>query len=260
LPRQQTLRGALEWSYDLLTNPERTLFQRVAIFSGGFTLDAAEAVCSGGEIRREQVLDFLTRLIDKSLINKTMTGTGRYEVLETLRQYACEKLEESGELLQIRNNHRDYFADLAGRAEPNTFGSEQAEWFQLLEREHSNFRAVLSSHRTEPEDVEAALRIIVALRQFWYVRGYYTEGARYAAEVLRSECRVASDLRVRALECAGDLAMVHGDYEAAESFLREFFEKSRAAADDLNLGRACLSLGHLAIRQGAYNEAQSRYT
>jgi len=140
MPRHQTLRATIEWSYDLLSYQERLLFQRLSVFMGGWTLDAAETVCADGT-----VLDLLARLVDKSLVvvDREHGDKARYNYLETIRQYAHEKLDEDGEAQQIRDQHMQYFLGLARNAEPQLYGAQQIEWLQILEDEDKNMRAAL---------------------------------------------------------------------------------------------------------------------
>ena len=142
--RQRTLRGALDWSYELLEEEERELFGRLSVFAGGFTLEAAEAVCAGEGVESEHVLDLLSRLVEKSLVVVTERGgEGRYRLLEKVRQYASEKLEEAGGAERTRERHARYYLALAEEAEPELLGARQEAWLGRLEAEHDNLRAVL---------------------------------------------------------------------------------------------------------------------
>jgi predicted ATPase len=155
-PRQQTLRATLEWSHDLLSGAERALFRRLSVFAGGWTLEAAEAVSSGGGIEEDDVLDLLGGLVDKSLVvaGAASGGAVRYRMLEPIRQYAREKLEASGEADEVRGRHTAFFLALAEEAEPELAGPEQRLWVERLEGEHDNLREavswVLDRGETEP--------------------------------------------------------------------------------------------------------------
>jgi predicted ATPase/class 3 adenylate cyclase len=200
LPRHQTLRAAIDWSHELLLEPERVLLRRLSVFVGGFPLDAAEAVCAGVDARRQtpdasetgalsslapgvwrlaphEVLELLGLLVDKSLVLVEEAPEPRYRLLETIRQYALEHLRRSGEEAATRQRHRDWFLSLAEQAEPRLTGPEQAEWLERLEREHENLRAALD-WSAEAGDGAAGLRLARALWQFWWVRGYLAEGRR----------------------------------------------------------------------------------
>src|SRR5262249_31999218 len=159
------------WSYDLLSDEERALLLRLSAFAGGWTLEAAEAVCIGKGVEEREVLDLLTRLVQKSLvIYEEREGGGRYRLLETVRQDARERLLESGEAEAVRERHRDWFLALAQRAEPELWRGSQTEWLERLERENDNLRAALAWSGA-PGQVEAGLRLGGALRRFWEVRG-----------------------------------------------------------------------------------------
>ena len=164
VPRQQTLKGTLDWSYDLLFEPERALFRRLSTFAGGWTLEASEAVGSGGSVAEDEVVDLLSGLVEKSLVVAEGDGQGgvRYRLLEPIRQYALEKLEESGEVEAAKRAHAEYFLDLAEEAEPELFGPRDVEGLDRLESEHDNIRAALS-WALEREEAELGLRLGGAL-------------------------------------------------------------------------------------------------
>jgi predicted ATPase len=186
LPRQQTLRAAIDWSFSLLSEPERVLLRRLSVFAGGWTLEAAEAVCvDDGTLPREDVLDLLVRLVDESLVlAEAQGGEARYRMLETVRQYAEERLLEAGEATVRRSRDRDWFLELVERAEPELERSAQAGWYERLETEHDNLRAALvwsqpapeGSTAADPSDLEAALRMAGSLEWFWLLRGHLREG------------------------------------------------------------------------------------
>src|SRR5262249_32286898 len=189
-PHQQTLRALIDWSYDLLPLPEQALLRRLSVFSGGWTLEAAETVCS--EKQNEPVLNRLTQLVDKSLVvfeepgaRRSAAGGGqaRYRLLETVRQYARDRLLEAEEAERLRRRHRDWFLELAEQADRGLKGSDQAEWLERLGAEHDNLRAALEWSR-EQRDVGAGLRLLGALGLCWYWRGYWAEGLERLGELL----------------------------------------------------------------------------
>jgi predicted ATPase len=183
--RQKTLREAIGWSYDLLGAEERLLFGRLSVFAGGCTLEAAEAVCDLGEDLTEEVLDLLASLMDKSLLNRAETedGEGRFWMLETVREYALERLEANGEQKEARHGHAVYCLALAKDARPELTGPRQTEWFGRLESEHDNLRAALS-WSLERGNAETALQMNAQLWWFWYKRGHLSEGRRWLEEAL----------------------------------------------------------------------------
>jgi predicted ATPase len=206
LPRLQTLRALIDWSYNLLSASERILLRRLSVFVGGWTLEAAEAVCAspGAEpqIRPEEILDLLTSLINKSLVVvlREQDQAARYRLLETLRQYMLEKLSESGEAKSIRDQHLVYFLTLAERAEPELHGAYQKAWFDRLEVEHDNIRAALSwSQKSGEGRAQAGVRMAGSLYWFWKSRGYIKEGCEWLERTLTLSTSLSPvDLATRA--------------------------------------------------------------
>jgi predicted ATPase len=183
--RQRNLRGTLDWSHELLSEPERKVFRRLSVFAGGWTLEAAEAVASGEDIEETEVVDLLSGLVEKSLVvaEPTEQGGVRYRLLEPVRQYALEKLEQSGEAEDIKRSHVGYFLGLAEGAEPWLSGPRGAEWFERLEVELDNIRAALSWARAHRE-AELSLRLAGALGGFWFWGGHYGEARGWLEEAL----------------------------------------------------------------------------
>lgn len=185
VPRHQTLRSLVDWSHDLLSEPARTLLRRLAIFAGGWTLEAAESICAGDGIDEAAILDLLSQLLDKSLALAEQHETEkRYRLLETVRQYAAEKLQESGEERALRHRHLVWFRELAERLRPGSFGPEQAAVHSRLETELNNLRAALQWSKTERTEVEEGLRLSGALTQFWYFLGHTAEGEEWLSALL----------------------------------------------------------------------------
>jgi predicted ATPase len=186
LPRHQTLRAIVDWSWDLLDDTERAVLRRLSVFRGGATPDSAARVCSlagaGGD--PGAVVDVIASLVDKSLVTATGDGHVRYGLLETVRAYAADRLAESGEAGRAATAHADYFLGLAGRAEPELRSRDQITWLNLLSAEHDNCSAALR-HAIAVADAGAALRLVAALSWFWIVRGHDAEAADWATEVLR---------------------------------------------------------------------------
>ena len=259
LPRQQTLRAAMEWSYDLLSVPERRLLQRASVFAGGWTLEAARKVCSDARLAAKGMLDVLTGLVDKSLVvSDEREGRSRYRMLETVREYGKERLAQAGEEAQIRGSHRDYFLGMAEEAEPHLNGPEQGEWLERLEEEHDNLRAALAWCQAEPEGVEAGLRLAGVLGYFWQVRGYLGLGRRYLAEVLEREgSGRATQERAKVLNGAGGMAYFQSDYEAARALLEERLMIFRELGDMVGVAQSLNNLGTIANDQGDNGAARA---
>ncbi len=249
-PRQRTLRGSLDWSHELLAEPERRLFGRLSVFAGGWTLEAAEGVCSGGGIEQGDVLDLLGDLVNKSLVVVAgMGGVARYRMLEPIRQYAREKLEESGEADEARNRHAAYFLELAEEAEPELSGAQQGLWVERLDGEHDNLRAALS-WVLERGEAGSGLRFCASLWRFWHSRGYLGEGIRWLEVTLARSDPAPTPARIKALEGMGWLAQFEGDSERAEATYEEMLKLSRELGDRANTATALNSLGTMALTRG----------
>jgi len=250
-PRQQTLRATLDWSHDLLSEPEQALFRRLSVFAGGWTLEAAEAVCSGGDIEEDGVLDLLGELVYKSLVVAgASTGVAvRYRMLEPVRQYARGKLEESGEAGEARGRHAAFFLAVAEEAEPELAGPRQGLWAERLEEEHDNLREALS-WLLDSGAGDLGLRFGAALWRFWFAQGYVSEGIRWLEELLASSDPTASQARVKALEGMGWLVQHQGDTERAKATYEEMLELSRELGDKGDIATALNSLGTLALARG----------
>jgi tetratricopeptide (TPR) repeat protein len=257
LPHHQTLRAAIDWSHDLLSDPERIVLRRLAVFAGGCTVEAAEAVCGGDGIDTAEVLDLLLRLVDKSLVvAEEEEGKARYRMLETVQQYGRERLREAGEVEAVRRRHRDWYLELAERAEPRLLGEEQAAWLDRLEQEHANLRAALT-WSVESGGTEAALRLVGALWRFWAVRGYFQEGRGWLEAALKGSSNASAGFRAKALNAAGYLALSRGDHRAARSLLEESLTIQRQLGDQAGIAISLSNLGAAANQQGDHAVARS---
>jgi predicted ATPase len=187
LARHQTLRSTIDWSYDLLNPDEQRLFTRLGVFVGSCTLEAVEAVCKAENDLAAQVLDLITSLVNKSLLlhEDQQDGEPRFSLLETIREYALERLAVSGAEELLRDQHAAYYLALAEQAEPELTGARQAEWLNTLEREHDNMRTALR-WVIERGLGETSIRLTAALWRFWYIRGHVSEGRRWLERVLAS--------------------------------------------------------------------------
>ena len=243
--RQRTLRGTLDWSYELLGEQERKLFGRLCVFAGGWTLEGAEAVGAGEDIEEGEVLDLLSRLVDKSMVvvESGAEGALRYRMLEPVRQYAQECLEESGEAGQVRERHARYYLALAERAEQEWMGAQQKTRLEQLETEHDNLRAALG-WSLEGGEAELGLRLSGALGEFWHIRGHLSEGRRWLERDLLRGSNSPISVRAKALNEAGWLAVFQGDRRATVlleeglSLYRDLGDKEGVATTLANLGMA----------------------
>ena len=245
LPRRKTLLGALDWSHELLEPSERALLRRLAVFLGGLDLEAAEAVCPGGELARSDVADVLARLVSKSLVvaePESAVGS-RYRLLETVRVYASERLEEAGETATLRAAHAHFYLARAERGEPELTGPRQAEWLEALELERENFRSAFDWSLGHGQS-EWALRLAGALVLFWRVRCHFSEGRGLIEAALSGSENGSHPLRAKALWGAGFLALMTGDLGRAIPALEESLARFRELGDLQGQARSLLILGN----------------
>jgi predicted ATPase/DNA-binding CsgD family transcriptional regulator len=231
LPRQQTLRATVDWSYELLSESERRLFMRLSAFSGGWTLEAAQAICAGESIEEHEVLDLLAHLVDRSLVLAEQRDVEvRYRLLEPMRQYAAEQLAASGEDSLVRRSHLDWYLRFALHADEQLRGPQLGTWMDKLETEYDNVRSALAWAATQVDAAGAELELCGALLWFWWERDRVREG-RARVEGALSRSSEASPARVRALATAGWLAHFDRDQEAARVWIHEGIEIARASDD-----------------------------
>lgn len=216
--RHQTLRASIDWTYDLCSPSERLLWSRLAVFSGGFGLDAAEAVASGGEIDRTAVLDLVAALLDKSILTRVADAPEpRYQMLETIRQYGTERLAET-ERAELDRRHREWFVALAEHADADWSGPRQAKWLERLRWEHANLRAALNS--CLEHDGQSGLRLAWSVENYWLARGFLSEGRHWLGQLLDAAAEPTVD-RGRALRLAAWLAILQGDHDVVPALLEE---------------------------------------
>lgn len=254
--RQQTLRATIDWSYQLLEPDEQQLFADLSVFSGGCTYDAVEAIAGGADASGD-VLDGLTSLADKSLIRQENDDDPRFVMLETIREYAAERLTQSGREDQARSLHADFYIALAERADPEMRGPDQAAWLRVLEAEHDNFRGVLR-WSLERKDSANAMRLGAALWRFWWTQGHFTEGRRWLEAMLALPAAPAAS-RARALSGAGNLAWSQGDYARAMHLHEESLALRRELGDGAGVAISLSNLGAVAHQQGDYAAAAGFY-
>ena len=265
LPRQQTLRAALDWSHDLLDEPARIVLRRLSVFAGGCTLAVAETVCAGGAVDEWGVLDLLDQLVNRSLLGLDMrAGDARYRLLETVRQYARERLRAAGEEATL-DRHLDCVTELALEAEAMLVGPEQRVWLDRLDAEHDNLRAALgwALDRAGGDDsvplavrADRGLRTTGALWRYWYIRGHFREGRDWLERALaHSASHQAGAAQATALRGAGILAFSQGDYDAARRLCQESLEVAEGLGDRQGVAVALSILGSVAVNTGDYERA-----
>ncbi len=262
LPRQQTLRALIDWSYDLLTEQEKIVLLRTCVFAGGWTVPAAEAVCTGdgvepdGSIEQWEVLDLLTALVDKSLVVMEPTGDGtRYHLLETVRQYAEECLRGTGEAEKMRDRHLSWCTALAEEAASQLRGPEQGAWLARLETEHDNLRAALAWGEGTATGPHGALRLVAALCRFWYVRGHWSEG-RGHLETALARGGMEPETRAQMLGTLGFLVHSLGESKAGRATLEEALAINRAIGNQSREASNLIALGFLTLSQGQVASAR----
>ena len=257
VPRHQTLRAALDWSHDLLGAAEQACLRRLSVFSGGATLDAAEAVCAGGLVSVQDVLDLMTSLVDKSMVVVSDDGEFecRYDFLETIRHYGQERLAHSGEGGDTRARHAEFFQQLAERAEPHLAGPEQTVWLRRLEADHNNLRAALAF--SLERDPPRALSLALALHPFWEVRSHYVEGLGWLERACDRTPEVPTAARARATGAAGRLAWYQAAFPAARTRLEESLSLFESLEDRRGIITALGSLGPPCVGQGDYDRARA---
>ena len=236
VPKQRTLRGTLDWSHDLLSEVERRHFGRLSVFAGGWDLTASEAVAAGEVVEEVENLDLLSGLVEKSLVvtKERDEGAVRYRMLEPVRQYAREKLEEADEGEEIRHQHAEFFLALAEEAEPGLRGPQDREWLELLEAEHDNMRAALS-WALEREEVELGLLLGGALGTFWNAHGHLGEGRRWLEAALGRGAQASVVARLRALKALYWVTLEQWDNDRAEAVAQEAMELSAEVDIDSSL-------------------------
>jgi predicted ATPase len=254
--RQQTMRGAVAWSYELLNTDEANLFRRLAVFEGGFRLDAAAVVASDNAEATNNVaqlidpLDTLSSLVDKSLLvtKEQADGETRFRMLGVVREYALDRLQASGESEAAHRSHASYFLAFAERAGSHLQGWQPAKWLARLDEEHDNLRAAL--RWSLAHDAQTAARLAEAIRYFWNFQGYFTEGLMSLEAVLELGDAVPAETRWNLQSMAGNLARFQGDHQKARMMYEAGLNAGRAANNLTQISLACRGLGGLAIEQG----------
>ncbi len=229
--RQQTLRSSIDWSHDLLTRKEQILFRRLAVFAGGWTLEAAESICSADDVGQSEVMDLLAELVDKSLVTVELNG-GRCGFLETVREYADEQLAKGGDGDATRSAHLAFFLALAEKVAPDLLGPEQAAGLRRLDLEWEN---ILSAHEycvRRQTDSDQAYRLVNAVKHYWFMRGLLNLGHHVTTEAIAIPAPEAQSLaRCRALWVAGQICSYTGRYEEAQRYLAESLAIARHHGD-----------------------------
>ncbi len=248
LPRHRTLRATMDWSHELLSDHEKTLFRRLSVFASGFTLAAAESICAGEDLERGRVLGLLSNLVDKSLVMaREKSGETRYRLLEIVRQYARERLEGAEDEARVRQRHAAFFMGFAEEAEKELTGPDQARWLVWLEAEHDNLRAALSWTLAESGEGESGVRLAAALWPFWLARGYLSEGRGWLESAVSRGGSAPARAKAKALGGAGWLANFQGEYGAAKALIEEGLALYRKLGDKEGVALSIVMLGSVAV-------------
>jgi predicted ATPase len=257
--RQRTLRATLDWSHGLLDDAERTLLARLAVFSGGWTLEAAEAVCGEDGL---QVLDALASLVDESLVRRIRrpAGEARFTMLETIREFAAELLENSGEAETVRRRHCEYVLARVeeGSAAWHAGADPQESLFPILDEEHANLHAALRWAASTGE-VELEVRLVAAARWWWAVQGHLSEGRRFFESAIEHTAGAAKELRALALVTGAVFPFRQGETQLAAELLEESLDLYRELGDEEGIARATAELGGVAISELDLERAAALY-
>ncbi|HEX7587075.1 MAG TPA: tetratricopeptide repeat protein, partial [Anaerolineae bacterium] len=259
LPRQQTLRALIDWSYDLLTEPEQKVLRRLSVFAGGWTLEAAEVVCVCNEQTSIDVMDLSTRLIDKSLVvAERREDETRYRMLETIREYGHDRLVNAGEAEVLRACHLDYYVSFAERAALKLNDGDKNLWSHRLDAEYDNLRAALE-WSWESQKVQVALRLTVALWRFWELRSYFSDSRVWLEKAVASNAEAPAPIRAQSLHGLGRLDRFQGRYAEGTAHLEECLALYRDLGNKLEIADVFQTLGEVAAEQGDLIAAGRRF-
>jgi len=254
LPRQQTLRALIDWSYDLLTENEKILWSRLSVFSGGWTLEAAEEICSDEIINKNNIIDLLSELSEKSIINYNESRE-RYNILESIKQYGREKLENENEIFL---KHLDHFLELAQKAETELNGSDPKLWLDIIEADHNNFIFSIEWSLSN-ENIEKGAVIATAFEQFWKIRGHYSTGIRLYENILQNQGELSKAIKGKLLLRIGVFKIQQGDYEQTKIYCEESLSIGKEIGDKKVIAGSKNTLGNIASDQGNFEEAKKYF-
>lgn len=257
LPRQQTLKALIDWSYDLLSENERILWSRLSVFNGGWTLEAAEEICSDDKTNKSEILDLLSQLIEKSIIGYD-DMIARYKMLETIKEYGEEKLKPECESTKIFSRHLDYFTEFSESAEPVIELREGVIWLERLEYDHINLQSAIEWSMNNIEKEKGA-RIAIALGRFWIIRGHLTTGKRLFENILRNLDGLSKKLTAQVYSHTGSLLTFQGEYEEAQKFFDKGLILQREYKDKSGIAYSLSGLGNVLFATGNYDHAKGYF-
>ncbi len=262
MPRQQTLQALIDWSFDLLNDQEKLLLRRMSVFTGGSSLEAIENICCGSGIDENEILDLVTRLVDKSLVTyENINSSARYDMLETIRQYAREKLVQAGEIEFLRRRQLEYYADLTEKIAPELWRAKQVHWMDVLELEHDNLRAALEWSQCGEcgrDLLLQGIRLAGSVSLFWLVRGHWSEGWTWMRRLLDNpDTRdLQHPAKTRLLYTAGFIVKSLGDIPQSKLLFEQAAKEARAQQDLSGHAYALLGLGEVAINEHFLEKAE----
>ena len=254
LPRQQTLRALIDWSYDLLSENEKILWSRLSVFTGGWTLDAAEEICSDETISKNDILDLLSQLTEKSVIIYD-DKKDRYRILESLKQYGIEKLSDGNEIFI---KHLNYFLELSEKAKPELLGENTKFWMHKIEADHSNFISAIE-WSVRNVNKEKGMNTASALGRFWNITGQYSTGIRLIEIILESAGTSGISSKINVLKWIGSFKSFQGDYEQAKKYYEESLVICKEIGDKSGIAGSLHNQGNVALSQGDYEKAKKYY-
>jgi len=257
LPRQQTLKALFDWSYDLLSDHEKILWSRLSVFSSGWTLEASEEICSDEEIVKDEMLDLLDYLLEKSVIIYD-THSNRYKILETIKQYGEEKLKEANESDKILSNHLNYFMKFSESAAPKLKGNEINIWLERLEAEHTNLLSAIE-WAAKVNETEKCVRLVLAMGNFWKIRSHYSTGIHILEKTISNIKEISKPSLGKLLLIFGTIYERQGELEKSKKAIEESLIIFRELKDKTYIASTLNILGNLALDRGDYEEARKFY-
>lgn len=258
VPRQQTLKALIDWSYDLLTDKEKILWRRLSVFSAGWTIEAAEEVCSDEMLENEKILELSEQLAEKSIIVYDSLKD-RYRILETLKQYGEEKLIEANETETLKAKHLHYFMLIAEKSEIMLKGSEEKIWLRMLEAEHSNIQSAIEWSTTKEGDKEEGARLASAVQIFWSIRGHFTTGKRLLESVLENQSEVSKVVLGKLKSRLGSQLVFLSEFEKSREYLEEGLMLLRECGEKKVITDTINMLGNVVSYLGDFNLAQKLF-
>ncbi|HSG78728.1 MAG TPA: NB-ARC domain-containing protein, partial [Acidimicrobiia bacterium] len=257
LPRQRTLQATMDWSYDLLSDTEKALLRRLAVFYGGFTFEAAEEVAADDVVDRWEIIDLLTRLVDASLVTVDEGIDTRYRLLETVRQYAQDRLVDTGEANDVRRRHAEWARSIAVQVHDLLLGDEYPVWSRRLEADHDNFRAALT-WALEHGEGDLALAIAAGLGRLWFFHAHLAEGSSWLEQAIAAGSDESTEARVEALAWLGSFYL-HRGHPDFERYIRAAVDAAAASGERHLIARTSVSLGNLYLIRGMLREAREQF-